>query len=183
MGRSVDTSFVDSLKRTSEKRLLSLENPKQPSHMTGLEFNLEFCRLAALIYIKHALRTDLLFRSDTLELKARIMMLFREMETRRYSVSAERPSHGSHLQIWVLFRTGLLAVDDEEEEWFAVRVAHRMRGAGMVTWMDLEVGLRRVCWMDEIKVRGNSDMRTEKCDSLWRKVEKINESYWKSLAR
>ena len=153
--------------------------------MTSLEVNLELCRLTALIYIKHALRTDRLFRSDTQDLKAQIMILVREMETRkRWSVEKpERPEHGSHIQIWALFRTGLLAVNDEEEEWFAKRVAHRMRGAGMVVWMDLEVGLRRFCWMDEIKVWGNSDnIRTEKCDSLWRKVEKTNESYWKSLA-
>ncbi|KAL8797272.1 MAG: hypothetical protein Q9195_000425 [Heterodermia aff. obscurata] len=182
MGQSIDAGLVDDLKRTSEKRLLSLANPKPASDMSSLEFNLELCRLAALIYIKQTLRADRLSRPDTQELKARVMMLVREMEARRCLVQPERPQHSSHVQIWALFRTGLLAVDDEEEEWFATRVAHRMRGAGMVTWKDLEVGLQRVCWRDEIKADGNNDIRTEKCNSLWRKVEKINESYWKPLA-
>ena len=182
-GQSVDTEVVDTLKGTSEDRLLALANLKQPSQMTNLDFNLELCRLAALIYIKHALRTDRLFRPDTQDLKDRIMMLVQEMEGRRCEVNRERPQHGSHVQIWALFRTGLLAVDDKEEEWFADRVARRMRGAGMVVWKDLDVGLRRVCWIDEIYISGNSGIRTERCESLWRRVERINERYWVSLAQ
>ena len=69
--------------------------------------------------------------------------------------------------MWALFGTGLLTVEDEEEEWFAERITSRVRATGIVSWKDMGRALRRICWMTELE--------TEKCRGLWRRVEVINE--------
>lgn len=167
----IDFEAITGLQTTIESRLRSLEVLRRPSGLTSLDYLLEICRLAAVIYTKQALKTDYHSRYHTQGLKARIVTLVNEMERRKRSVKTDKPKPepGSRELIWALFRTGLLTVEDEEEKWFAERIASRVRAAGMVTWKDMEGGLRRICWMTELE--------TEKCRSLWRRVERINEVY------
>ena len=165
----IDFEAITRLQATIESRLRSLETQRRPSGLTSLDYLLEICRLAAVIYTKQAIKTDYQSRYDTQGLKARIVALVSEIERRQCSVDPDKPEPGSQELIWALFRTGLLTVEDEEEEWFAERIASRVRAAGIVTWKDMEKGLRRICWMSELK--------TNKCVSLWRRVERINEGY------
>ena len=167
--RLIDFDAITRLQTTIESRLRSLEVQRRPSGLTSLDYLLEICRLAAVIYTKQALKTDYHSRYDTQGLKARIVALVNEIERRKCSVNAEKPEPGSRELIWALFRTGLLTVEDEEEEWFAELIASRVRAAGIVTWKDMEGGLRRICWMSELK--------TNKCRNLWKRVERINEGY------
>ncbi|KAL8787097.1 MAG: hypothetical protein Q9195_007925 [Heterodermia aff. obscurata] len=165
----IDFEAITRLQTTIESRLRSLEIQRRPSGLTSLDYLLEICRLAAVIYTKHALKTDYQSRYDTQGLKARIVAIVEEMERRKCFVKPDKPEPGSRELMWALFRTGLLTVEDEEEEWFAERIASRVRAAGIVTWKDMEDGLRRICWMTELK--------TKKCRNLWRRVEIINEGY------
>ena len=169
----IDFEAITRLQATIESRLRSLETQRRPSGLTSLDYLLEICRLAAVIYTKQALKTDYQSRYDTQGLKARVVTLVSELERRKCSVKPDKPDVGSKELIWALFRTGLLTVEDEEEEWFAERIASRVRAAGIVTWKDMEGDLRKICWMTELK--------TNKCRSLWRRVERINEAYERPL--
>ena len=165
----IDFEAITRLQTTIESRLRSLEVQRRPSGLTSLDYLLEICRLAAVIYTKHALKTDYHSRYDTEGLKGRIVAIVGEMEKRNCFVKPDKPEPGSRELMWALFRTGLLTVEDEEEEWFAERIASRVRAVGIVTWKDMEASLRRICWMTELK--------TNKCRNLWRRVEMINEGY------
>lgn len=150
------------------QRLLSLANHKQALEMTNLDYTVEICRLAALIYIKVALDTDNALCATVRSLSSQFMQLIRQGEANgTIGVGARKqPVSGT----WALFVVGSLTINKEEQEWFAQRLAKGIRASGVETWPEMERRLRQTCWLDKLN--------TSTCRSLWGRIMVIHAEYW-----
>ena len=149
-------------------RLLSITNQKPVSEMTNLDYHVETCRLAALIYIKLALHMYFPICAIMQSLKAQLMNLIKQGEANCTIGVGARPQPGSIT--WALFMGGIISLDKDEEEWFAQRLAKGIRASGVESWTEMEERLRQICWLDKLN--------TPTCRSLWSRVEAIHAEYW-----
>ncbi len=155
-------------------RLLSFANQKSSLEMTNLDYHIELCRLAALIYIKVALHTYSPLCSTILSLKAQLIDLIKQGEADCRIGLSNRPQPGSIT--WALFVSGILSINkEEEEEWFAQRLAKGIRASGVETWAELQERLKHICWVEMLN--------TSTCQRLWRRVESIHAEYWAAQVR
>ncbi|CAD6580673.1 MAG: hypothetical protein ASARMPRED_000295 [Alectoria sarmentosa] len=154
-------------------RLLSFSNQKLASEMTNLDYDIEICRLAALIYVKVALHMYAPLSAMTQNLKAQLMHLITQGEANSTIDLATRQRPNSIT--WALFIGGIHSLNNKEEEWFALRLARGFRVSGVETWTEMEERLGQICWLDELN--------TPTCRSLWRKVEGIQAEYWAHQVR
>lgn len=153
--------------------LLSIANQKPALEMTNLDYHVETCRLAALIYIKLALHMYAPLCAITRGLKAQLMNLIEQGEANCTIGLGARQQPASIR--WALFIGGILSLNKEEEEWFAVRLAKGIRVSGLKTWAEMEKHLGQICWRDELN--------TPICRSVWRRVERIHAEYWAAQTR
>lgn len=149
-------------------RLLSFANQKPASEMTILDYHVELCRLAAMIYIKVALYMYFPLCALVRSLKTQLMDLIEQGESNGTIGTGSRPQPGS--VTWALFVGGVLSLNKEEEEWFAQRLARGIRASGVETWADMEQRLRQTCWLDKLN--------TPTCRSLWSRVATIHAEHW-----
>lgn len=149
------------------QRLLSLANNKQALEMTNLDYTVEICRLAALIYIRFVLDTETALCATVRSLSSQLMQLIRKGEANgTIGVGARKqPVSGT----WALFVVGSLTVNEEEQEWFAQRLAKGIRGSGVETWPEMERRLRQICWLDKLN--------TSTCRNLWGRIMAIHAEY------
>ena len=149
-------------------RLLSLANRKPASMMTSVDYHIELCRLAALIYIKIALHMYMPLCGMSQRLKNQLISLIKQGEANGASVFGCHPQPFS--VTWALFIGGIISLNKEEEEWFAQRLSRGTRVLGVEAWAEMEARLRTICWRDKLN--------TPTCVSLWRRVEDIHAKYW-----
>ena len=149
-------------------RLLSLKNQKPASEMTSVDYHIELCRLAALIYIKIALHMYMPLCAMSQGLKKQLINLVTQGETNGAIVFGCRTQPCS--VTWAFFVGGIISLNKEEEEWFAQRLARGTRASGVEAWTEMEARLRTICWQDKLN--------TPTCMSLWRRVEDIHAEYW-----
>ena len=149
-------------------RLLSFANQKPASEMTSVDYHIETCRLAALIYIKLALHMYMPLCGLTRGLKKQLINLIKQGEANGTIVFGCRPQPFS--VTWALFIGGILSLNKEEEEWFAQRLARGTRASGVEAWAEMEARLRTICWQNKLN--------TPTCMSLWRRVKDIHAEYW-----
>ena len=155
------------------QRLLSLANNKQALEMTNLDYTVEICRLAALIYIKVALDTDTALCATVQSLNSQLMQLIRQGEANgTVGVGARKQPVSVG---WALFVGGSLTINKEEHEWFAQRLAKGIRASGVETWPELERRLRQICWLDKLN--------TSTCRSLWGRIIVIHAEYRSAQVR
>lgn len=153
--------------------LLSIANQKPASEMTNLDYHIETCRLAALIYIKSALHRYSPLCATTRGLKAQLMDLINQGEANGTMGFGARPQPDSIR--WALFIGSILSLNEEEEEWFALRLARGINMSGLDTWAEMEKHLEEICWRDKLN--------TPRCRSVWRRVERIHSEYWVAKTR
>ena len=157
-----------------EHRLVSLPF-KHADEMKEIDYMHDTCRLAALIYMNRVLRSFGPTIAVLKILKEHLIWLVQEAED-RFGISAmttppevlSPPSES----IWVLFMGGILSLNEEEETWFAERIAAGMRLLRLEMWEDVEALLFRSGWTDTL--------RTSACLSLWKRVVEIRNRGWQS---
>lgn len=154
-------------------RLLSIANRKPASEMTNLDYHFETCRLAALIFIKVTLHRYYPLCAVIRSLKGQLMDLINQGEANCSIGHGFRQQ--PHSIRWALFIGGILSLNNDEEEWFALRLARGIRVSGIKTWAEIEERLSQICWLDKLN--------TPACSSLWRRVESIHAEYWAGRER
>ena len=146
-----------------QHRLLSLKLDKAASEMNDLDFHLDICRIAALIYIPRALHGFMPPVTVLQSLKLQLMTAFREKEENRI---ADTEGRQPGMLVWALFMGGILPLEEGEEEWFAQRIAQRIQNTGIRNWAQMENYLKKVCWTDWL--------HTSSCKKVWSRIEGIN---------
>ena len=164
-------SFSETRMDTAQ-RLLSVANTKPTLEMSNLDYQVEICRLAALIYIKVALHTDAPLCSAIRPLRSQLMNLIKQGEVDgTIGVINGTIGVGARQQpvsiTWALFVVGSLTFNREEQEWFAQRLGKGIRGSGVDTWSEMEYRLRQICWLDKLN--------TATCRGLWSRIMVIHE--------
>ena len=157
---AMDLLTCSKVRTAVEYHLLSFKQHKEGPETTDLDCHVEIYRLAALIYVQRGLHVFLPAYGIMRSLKVQIMHSFEETERNSGNVvETPRPS----LLLWALFMGGILSLDEEDEKWFAHRIARHVRAAGIRHWAQMEGWLREVCWLDKLY--------TPTCRSLWQRVE------------
>lgn len=150
-----------------QHRLLYLRLDKAASEMNDLDFHLDICRIAALIYIPRALGGFMPPVTVLQSLKLQLMTAFKEKEKNQIGDTEGRQPG---MLVWALFMGGILLLDQGEEEWFAQRIAQRIQNTGIASWAQMESYLKKVCWRDWL--------HTPSCKKLWSRIESINRGCW-----
>ena len=164
---TLDTMSFSRIRMDIFHRLLSFANQKPGLQMTDLDYDVETCRLAALIYIKVALHTYSPLCVPICTLKNQLMNLIEQGEASCIiGVGARQQPHST---TWALFVGGIVSRNKTQEEWFARRLAKGIRASGVETWAEMEARLRQICWLESLN--------TGTCRSLWRRVESIHADY------
>ena len=170
---TLDIMSFSEMRTNIAHRLLSIANQKLASEMTNLDYHIEICRLAALIYIKIALHTYSPLCATIRSLKAQLINLIKKGEANCTIGVGARPQPYSI--VWALFVGGILSLNEEEEEWFAQRLAKGIRASGVETWAEMEERLRQICWIEMLN--------TSTCRRLWWRVESMHAKYWAAQVR
>lgn len=168
----VDYITFSRLRTSIQHRLLSLRLDKATSEMNDLDFSLDICRIAALIYIPRALHGFKPPMAVMHSLKLQLMTAFRGKEENQI---ADTEGREPGRLVWALFMGGILPLEEGEEEWFAQRIDRRIQSTGIAKWAQMENYLKKVCWTDWL--------HTPSCKRLWSRVESINRECWASQVR
>ena len=141
-------------------RLQSVANSKPASEMTSLDYQVEICRLAALIYIRLVFQLDSPLCSRIRILKDQAINLIKQGEVngRIGAFAQQQPT----LVIWALFLCGVVSLNNEEQEYFAQPLAKGIRPSGIETWLEMEHRLRQICWL--------AKLQTPRCWGLWSRI-------------
>lgn len=164
---AIDNVSFSKIRADTVYRLLSAANTKPASEMSNLDYRVETCRLAALIYIKIVLHMDIPLCAMIRSLKFQLMQLIKQGEANgTIGVGAqEQPASIT----WALFISGITSLNRDEEEWFAQRLAKGIRASGVKTWPEMEDRLRQICWLDKMNI--------PTCQVLWNRIMDINAEY------
>ncbi|KAI4126748.1 MAG: hypothetical protein LQ347_004853 [Umbilicaria vellea] len=149
------------IRSTIEHRLLPSPSQREDhvgSSLDGLVD--ESCRLATLVYVNIVLR-ELHYSFSLLKVLKRNLMCEHELYDQHVPPAAPVADASSRrLLLWSLCVGAVLALDESEEDWFALRIANAVAG---MAWREVEECLGRVLWverMSEVLRRG-----------VWRRVE------------
>lgn len=162
---TMEIMSFDKMRTEIVLRLMSFANQKPVSEMTILDYHIETCRLAALMYIKVALHMYFPLCAVVRRLKAQLMKLIEQGEANRTIGLGAQPGSIT----WALFVGGVLSLSKKEEEWFALRLARGIRASGVETWAEMEERLGQICWLDKLN--------TPTCLRLWSRIEAIHAEY------
>ena len=154
-------------------RLLSVASTKLAYEMTNLDYNVEVCRLAALIYIKIALHINTPLCATIRNLRSQFMHLIKQGEANGTIGVGARQQPTSIT--WAFFVAGSLSLNEAEQEWFAQRLAKGIRASGVETWPEMEHRLKMICWLEKLN--------TATCQSLWDRIMVIHAEYWAAQVR
>lgn len=170
---TLETMSFTNIRTNAVHRLLSCASQKPASEMTNLDYHVETCRLAALIYIKVALHTYSPLCGTIQILKSQLMNLIIQGEANcTIGVGARQQPRSI---TWTLFVGGMISINKEEEEWFAQRLAKGIRASGVETWLEMNDLLGQICWLDALN--------TTTCRNLWRRIKSIHAEYWAAQVR
>ena len=173
---SSDLLALSTMRAEIELRLheLAKYSKKSGSEMSLLDHELETCRIAALVFTNYALQPS--FPSTANDspglryLKSQLVARLKESEE-----SNNLPSKGVQRgpTAWALFMGGLLALNEDEEMWFAWQIAKGARKAGIRDWQEMEARQRKIAWRDELS--------EGICKKLWERADKMNAAYWNGV--
>ena len=154
-------------------RLQSIANAKPASKMTNLDYQVEICRIAALLYIRVVFQLDSPLCGRTRILKDQAICYIKEGEANGEEVVGAREQPTS--VIWALFLCGIVSLDNEEQECFAQVLAKGIRASGIESWAEMEHRLEQICWLPKLQ--------TPRCWSLWNRMMIIQQEYWANQVR
>ena len=152
----VELSLI-SLSETDKDNLTSLRG--RTDWTSDRAYVFEAQRLAGLIYLNLVLRGCSPAGALLRALKAKLVSIIDFTKSLAYTECRPR------MVVWIYFIGGFLSLGDQEEKWFAEKIAKTMRDAKIQTWAQVEQALRDVLWVDTL--------RTKTCKYLWQQVEKI----------
>ena len=119
-------------------------------------------RLAALIYVNSGLT----------ECSSPAGVMYRALKSQLVGTleAAERMQPGIRYQrktsLWCLVVGGILALDNDEEIWFATRIMQAIRNLGVASWEEVIAILEEVVWVNSLTVSAQS---------LWRRIRGLQE--------
>ena len=148
--------------------LLTLKTRKTAANMTLMDYQLKAVRLGAIIYLDAIFVNYRPLPSLIENSKSQLMRVVSEGESQGLGDVELHLRRG--LLTWALWMGGLVSIDEDEETFFAKRIAisidawHREE---MATWTKFEAYLWRVAWSENLK--------TAKCMSLWERVKRMCE--------
>ena len=154
-------------------RLLSLKLHKPPEEMMLPDYLFESYRLGALIYLQCIFHKPEVISASLQNLKDQLKSLLLEEESKLVSEFDIQIRRGSFM--WSMFMGGILSRTEEEETWFAERIARFIK-----TWhiqgpecrTDIEDCLKynegcfRLIWWPH-------SLKMPECVSLWNRVDRI----------
>ena len=150
------------------RHLLRLKTRKTAAGMTLMDYQLEAVRLGALMYLDSLCVDRHPLSWVTESSKSQLISVISEGESQGLGDVELHLRRG--LLTWALWIGGLLSLNEEEETFFAKRVAISIKAwhrEEMATWKRFEAYLRRVSWSDNLK--------TSRCMSLWDRVQRMCE--------
>ncbi|KAL2041304.1 hypothetical protein N7G274_005686 [Stereocaulon virgatum] len=166
---------LSNMRTKIEDRVRSLTQyiEKPEGEMISLEYYFETLRLGALIYLEIALHPSIgpnfrFSNAKALAIQQQILSLLKRGELACVIGVQPCPLPGGIT--WALFTGGILAADEDEEAWWAQRIARGVRTAGIREWGEMEAQLRKIAWRNELT--------RESCTRLWKQVGGINRGFW-----
>ena len=154
-------------------RLQSIANTKPASEMTNLDYQIEICRLAALLYIRLVFQHDSPLCGRSRILKDEAISYIKQGEANGMGVAGARKQPIS--LIWALFICGIASLNNKEQECFAQVLAKAIRAVGIETWPEMEHRLNQICWL--------AKLQTPRCWSLWNRIMTIQQECWANQVR
>ena len=167
-----ELQVIDQMRTTILARLVALgqQNTRPRSQWSRIDYSLEGRRLAALICVKAVLLPKPMIPTNptACELEYQLISYLHQGERNSYNVLGVQPK--SNQVSWALWIGAIFAQDDAEINWFGKSIAKGCRITVVKTWKEMESRLEKICW--------RSDLRTNACRRVWRRVEEINRVFW-----
>ena len=160
-----DLMYFSRVRTSIVHRLLCLAPAAEPSRlMIKSDYCMEFCRLGFLIYVQCALHMFLRVCPMLRSLKQQLVDLMREEENIGFNglQATKEPVSVT----WSFMMGSLLSSTEDEEIYFARKIATSMGPVRVNTWEEMEDRLRDICWL--------KTLRTDTCQRVWTKVEEMN---------
>ena len=165
----VELLSFDSARSVIEYRLLSLEIRKPKERMQDLDYLLEACRIAALIFLSRAFHGYWKRCPVIGKLRRQLKDLLLERESR--TIQEVHPQLQRVYFIWALLMGGIHSLSDEDRSFFAKRIAVSTRVwqvKGFGGWPEILSRIKRVSWVNTLQ--------SPECDLLGKQVQKFLES-------
>ena len=164
--RPISHMHVDSVRNGLKHRFLSLDIRKPKGQMQALDYLLEACRIAALIFLNRAFHAS--WRSCPIirQLECQLKELLLEKESHITEDIPPREHCGYYP--WALFMGGIHAQKDEDTAFFAERIATSTQvwqAKGFTSWPDILRLLKRVGWINTLQ--------SPECDALGKQVDRF----------
>ncbi|KAG8533081.1 uncharacterized protein KY384_001864 [Bacidia gigantensis] len=162
---------LQQLKASTKEKLLSLTPlTRTITQMKQLHYVSEALRLSCLTYLELLPYPSEEVCERLEDIKYEFMALLNQQEhTSQRPSEPEREPEDPVLVVWTIFTVGQLASKDEEESWFARRVAACALPFKIKTWEVMFSELRFICWSELL--------HTAKTQRIWNKALEINEAY------
>lgn len=162
----MERMHVDSVRNGLKHRFLSLNIRKPKGQMQALDYLLEACRIAALIFLNRAFHASWPSCPIIRQLKCQLKELLLEKES--YLTEDIPPQEHSGYYTWALFMGGVHSQKDEDLAFFAERIATSTQvwqAKGFTSWPEILHLLKRVGWIN--------DLQSPECDALGKHVDKF----------
>lgn len=165
----IELISFDSVRSSIEHRLLSLEIRKPKQQMQDLDYLLEACRLAALIFLNRVFHGFLPRCSITKQLKCQLKELLLEKESQIVHEICPQMQRGYYT--WALCMGGIHSLGDEDITFFAKRIAistQVWQMQGFSGWSEILRRIKRVCWTNALQ--------STECEELGKQVGRFIQS-------
>ena len=158
-------------------RLLSLKLRKSREQMMLSDYLLESYRIGALIYLQCVFHKDETVSTTLQDLKDELKRLLLEEESKPSGEFDIQIRRGSFM--WSIFMGAILSRTEEEETWFAERIARLTQtwhipgpecGTNIGDCLNRNEGCFRLIWWP----RG---LKMPECVSLWNRVDTIRKGF------
>lgn len=142
----------DKIRFSIQHRLLSLKIRKPNQKVQDLDYLLEACRIAALIFLHRVPSTSWPVRSLFRQMKSQLKELLLEKGSQNIQEIKSQLHRGYYT--WVLFIGGIHSQDDEDTAFFARRTAILTRvwqAQGFGSWPETLSRIKGICWTNALQ--------------------------------
>lgn len=162
----IELMSPESVRSSIPHRLLSLQIRKPKQRMQYLDYLLEACRIAALIFLKRVFHSYWPRCKVIMQLRGQLKELLLEKEGR--IIQEVHPQPQQVYYTWALLIGGIHSLNDEDTAFFAKRIAISTRvwqAKGFGGWPEILSRIKRVSWANALQ--------SPECDLLGEQVERF----------
>ncbi len=149
-----------------EHRLSSLRIRKPSGKMHNLDYVLEACRIAALVFLHGTFHGRTLRCPIIRQLRYRLKELLLEKESQVIEEIHPKTQRGYYT--WALYMGGINSLEDEDSQFFAERIATSTRVwqvEGFGGWPEILSRIKRVGWTNALQ--------SPECERFGKRVERF----------